>query len=172
MTGGVARQFSDRDRERLVKMTSRLGSANGNEFTAARGRIDAMLGDFGKTWADLIALLGGKPDKILVDIVEAVTNLGSDDPDVLAKARRLLNDLIALHSESWAGLVNELRSVTPADWVSKPAPPAPDRVNPLALVYHLIGEYVDLREHERIAASLWGFIRIFSGSSRRRRGWR
>jgi hypothetical protein len=159
MSNGVARQFGDRERERLIKLFTVLGSENENEFAMARGRIYSLLRQYDKAWADLIELLGGKPDLIQDDIVGALTDLGSGDPDVLAKARRFLFNLIARHRESWAGLVNELCSISPAAWVSRSAPPSPspdpERVNPLALIYHLIGEYVDLREHERVAVSLW-----------------
>lgn len=53
------RRFGDRERERLIKLFRSLGTDNANESEAARGRIDSLLREFGKTWSDLIQLFGG-----------------------------------------------------------------------------------------------------------------
>jgi hypothetical protein len=151
----VSLRFGDRERERLIKLFGQLGNANEHEREAARGRLDSLLRQFDKTWSDLLQLLGGAHTTIHADIAGAVVELGSSDPDIAAKARRHLNDLLARHRMSWNDLVDELCSITPAAWVSRASSADPDRVNPLDLIHHLLGEYTDVREHERVAISLW-----------------
>ena len=64
----ITRRFSDRERQRLDKLLRALGSDNQHEAEAARGRIDSLLREFGKTWPDLIELLGGKAASIRADL--------------------------------------------------------------------------------------------------------
>ena len=111
--------------------------------------------EFGKTWADLIELLGGTPAAIRADLARDIVALGSSDPDERANARRNIADLLARHRKNWNDLADVLFSTSPEAWASNPSADDPTRVNPLALVHHLLEEYVALKPHEYIAVSLW-----------------
>lgn len=145
------------DHERLIKLLHLVGSDNPHEAEAARSRIGAMLRQSDKQWSDLVSLLGGSVSAIRADVLGAVTDLGATDPAVLAKAKCFLLDLLAHHRLTWAGLVVELCSLSPAAWISRssPSPDPPDRVNPLDLIDSVLGEYLDMPEHMRIAVGLW-----------------
>jgi hypothetical protein len=148
----MVRRFDERERERLGKLFRQLGTDNIHEAEAARGRIDSLLRQFGKTWADLIQLLGGTI--IPADLSGDIAALGSSDPDQRANARHNLAELLARHRKSWNDLADALCSASSAAWMS--SSPDPVRVNPLALVHYLLEEYVGLREsHEYVAVALW-----------------
>jgi hypothetical protein len=149
----IQRRF---DRERLVKLFGALGTDNAHEAEAARGRIDSLLREFAKTWADLIELLGGKPASIRADLARDVTALGSSDPDERANARRNISDLLARHRKNWNDLADVLCSGSHDAWTCDPSADEPDRVSDLlGLVHHLVEEYVVLKPHEYVAVSLW-----------------
>jgi hypothetical protein len=151
----VVQRFGERERERLIKLFRQLGTDNIHEAEAARSRIDALLRQFGKAWADLIELVGGKLAAIHADIARDIAALGSSDPDEHAKARHNLAELLARQRKNWNDLVDELCSVSPAAWTSS-APGDPERVNPLELVYYLLQQYVGFREpHVYVAVALW-----------------
>jgi Protein of unknown function (DUF3631) len=153
MTGrNVIRQFGDKQREKLDKLFHLLGSDNVHESDVARIRIDDLLSQFDKSWADIVELLGGKPEKIDPTIIADVVGLGDDDPDVRAAARRNLDELLKQH-QTWNGLVDALMMSAP--WLEKrPADPEPIP-DLLPLLDHLLREYLDLREHEFTALALW-----------------
>jgi hypothetical protein len=145
----IARRFGDRERERLVKLFRQFGTDNVHEAEAARGAIDSLLRQFGKTWDDLSELLGGTPAAIRADLAGDIAALGSSDPDERANARRNITELLARHRKGW----NDLTSS--AAWASSSSADDPPRVNPLALLHHLLKEYVALKPHVYILVSLW-----------------
>jgi hypothetical protein len=153
-----ARRWEDHTRDRLIKLFSQLGDDNSHVRETARGRIVSLLSQHGKSWSDIIQLLGGAAAvHIHADITAAIITLGSSDPDANANARQYLDDLLARNRMTWNDLTAELIAVSPAAWVgnSPSASADPDRVNPLDLVYHLLREYVGLSEHQYIVLSLW-----------------
>jgi hypothetical protein len=151
----IVKHFDARERERLDKLFRQLGTDNPHEAEAARSRIDSLLRQFGKSWGDLIQLLGGTPASIPADLGADIAALGSGDPDERANARRNLLELLARHRKSWNDLADALGSVSSAAWMSSSADD-PVRVNPLGLVHHLLQEYVELRgSHEYLMVALW-----------------
>jgi hypothetical protein len=153
----MVRRFDDRERERLSKLFRQLGTDNIHEAEAARGRIASMLRQFGKSWVDLIQLLSGVATPVIrADLAGNIAALGSSDLDERTTARHDIFELLARHRKSWNDLANELCSVAPAAWVGSSAAADPVRVNPLALVHHLLQEYVVLGDpHEYVAVALW-----------------
>lgn len=149
------RRFGDRERQTLAKLFRALGTDNKHESEAARSRIDSLLRQFGKAWPELIELLGGTPAAIRADLTRDIVALGSSDPDERANARRNLADLLARHRKNWNDLVDVLCATSHEAWACDPSADDPKRVNPLALVHHLLGEYVALQPHQYIAVSLW-----------------
>ena len=114
-----------------------------------------MLHQFGKAWADLIELLGGRRN-IRADLARDIIGLGSSNPGERIKARRNIADLLARHRKNWNDLVDALCAASLEAWACNPSTEAdPPRVNPLELVHHLFGEYVVLKPHEYIAVALW-----------------
>jgi hypothetical protein len=157
MTGQtIQRRFDDRERERLGKLFSQLGTDNQHEAEAARSRIDALLRQFDKTWSDLIGLLGGDtPVPLRADLARDIVALGSSDPDERANAWRNIADLLARHRKSWNDLVDVLCTASHEAWAcDSPANDLP-RVNPLKLVHYLLAEYVALQPHQYVAVALW-----------------
>src|SRR5216683_6054463 len=120
MTKQHTSQFGERERQRLVKLLRSLGNNNQHEAETARGMIDRLLREFGKTWADVPQLLSGTRTDIHADVAGAIAAFGSCDPDVVAKARAYLAELLKQHRKSWNDLVDELLSISPAAWVSGP----------------------------------------------------
>ena len=151
----IERRFGERERERLAALFRRLGTDNVHEAEAARGRIDALLRQFGKAWSDLIGLLGGTAAAIRADLVRDIVALGSSDPDERVKARRNITDLLARHRKNWNDLADVLCTSSFVSWASHAAADDPKRVNPLDLVHYLLEQYVALKPHEYIAVSLW-----------------
>jgi hypothetical protein len=154
----VMKRFGDRERERLVKLFRQLGTDNIHEAEAARGRIDSLLRQFDKNWRNLIGLLGaGTMLAIGTDVAGDLAALSDADLDRRAGARRNLAELLARHRKTWNDLADALCGIAPAPWLNpSAAPDDPVRVNPLALVCHLLEEYVELRgPHEYVAVALW-----------------
>jgi hypothetical protein len=154
MTGtGAQRRFDERERKRLTALLRLVGSHNQHESIAARGMIDRLLREFGKTWADLVELLGGSPQLIHPDLIRDLAALGSDDH---AGARCRLDELLARHRRNWNDLVDELCALTPASWVgiSSSGDPAPDP-DLLSLIVGSLKEYIELKPHEYITVALW-----------------
>jgi Protein of unknown function (DUF3631) len=151
----IVRHFGERQRERLMSLFRALGTHNIHEREAARGHIDALLREHGKTWGDLIELLGGNPAVIDADIACNIAALGAGDVDTRDDARRTIDDLLACHRQNWNDLADALSDSAPAAWATNPGRGDPPRVNPLALVHHLLGEYVALQPHEYVAVALW-----------------
>jgi hypothetical protein len=157
MTGQtIQRRFGDRERERLGKLFSQLGTDNKHEAEAARSRIDALLRQFDKTWSDLIGLLGGDtPAPLHADLARDIIALGSSNPDERANAWRNIADLLARHRKSWNDLVDALCTSSHEAWAcGSPANDLPG-VNPLKLVHYLLEEYVALQPHQYVAVALW-----------------
>jgi Protein of unknown function (DUF3631) len=151
----IVRRFDDRERERLAKLFRQLGTDNPHEAEAARSRIDSLLRQFGKSWTDLVELLSGGTLTIDPTLSCDIAGLGDPDPDQRAGARRNLAELLARHRKNWNDLADALCSITSAGWLSSSSDD-PERVNPLALIHHLLQEYVALREpHEYVAVALW-----------------
>src|SRR5580698_4002620 len=138
----IVRRFGDRERERFAKLFRQLGTDNPHEAEAARGRIDSLLRQFCKTWADLIELLGGTPGAIRDDLASDITDLGSSDPTERANARSNIADLLARHRKTWNDLADVLCAATHEAWACDPLSDAPDRVNPLDLISYLLQHYV------------------------------
>jgi Protein of unknown function (DUF3631) len=149
----MVRHFDDRERERLGKLFQMLGSDNVHEAEAARARINRLLLDFGKSWADLIELLGGKPAAVRADLASNIVALGSSDPDERADARRNIEDLLARYRKTWNDLAS---SALHEPWACDPLSDAADRVKDLlGLIIYILEEYVSLKPHQLIAVSLW-----------------
>jgi hypothetical protein len=157
MTGQtIQRRFGDRDRERLGKLFSQLGTDNKHEAEVARSRIDALLRQFDKTWSDLIGILGGDtPAPLHADLARDIIALGSSNPDERANAWRNIADLLARHRKGWNDLVDVLCAASHEAWACDSSADDPRRVNPLDLVRHLLEEYVALRPHQYVAVALW-----------------
>ena len=116
MTGHtVQKRFGERERERLVKLFGRFGTDNKHEAEAARSRIEALLHQFYKTWADLIELLGGGGN-IRADLARDIIALGSSNPDERIKARHNIADLLARHRKNWNDLVDALCAASLEAW--------------------------------------------------------
>ena len=151
----IQRRFGDRERVRLGKLFRQIGTDNVHESEAARSRIDSLLREFGKTWADLIQLLGGTAVNIDADLARNIAALRSSDLDVRAEARRSIADLLARHRKNWNDLADVLCASSSAAWASKAAADDPKSVNPLDLVHYLLEQYVALEPHQYVAVSLW-----------------
>jgi len=54
MATNLQRHFDDKKREQLAKLFRALGTDNPHEAEAARGRIDSLLREYGKSWNDII----------------------------------------------------------------------------------------------------------------------
>jgi hypothetical protein len=153
MGNNVIRRFK---RELLAKLFGALGTDNPHEAEEARGRIDSLLREYATSWSDVVELLGGgKPARIRADLARDIAAFGSADPDERAKARRNIFDLLERHRKTWNDLVDVLCAASHEAWACDPPGDVPPRVNPLALVDHLMRQYLELREHEYIAAALW-----------------
>jgi hypothetical protein len=150
--GAIERRFGERERERLIKLFRALGSDNPHESEAARGRIDSLLREFGKTWNDLIKLLGGT---IHTDLASNIIALGSSDSKKRSKARRNITDLLARHRKTWNDLAEAL--VSSADWArNSSADDPPRKPDLIGLIVHLFKDYVALKDdHEYVAVALW-----------------
>ena len=147
----IARRFGDRERERLIKLFRALGTDNTHEAEAARGRIDSLLREFGKTWADLIQLLGGT---IHPDLARNIVALGSSNPDERSTARCNIAELLARLRKNWNDLADALISTTA--WASNPSADDPPREpDLLGLIHYMLEQYVVLKPHEYIAVALW-----------------
>jgi Protein of unknown function (DUF3631) len=151
----VKPRFGDRERGRLEKMFRQLGTDNRHEADAARSAIDNLLRQFGKSWADLIELLGGRLDAIGADLASSIVALGSGDEEERQSARRTIADLLARHRKTWNDLADALCSASGATWAGHQATDDPPRVNPLTLVDHLLRDYLAMQEHEYVAGALW-----------------
>jgi hypothetical protein len=150
----VTRHFGDPQRRRLRALFSALGTDNTDQAKNARAGINSLLRQFGKTWADLIELLGDTA-AIRPELARDIAALGAVDPDERAKARQNIADLLAHHRKTWNDLVNILCAESCETWACDPPADDPPRVNPLALVHHLLEEYVALQPHEYVAVALW-----------------
>ncbi|MHC2661695.1 DUF3631 domain-containing protein [Bradyrhizobium diazoefficiens] len=154
MPRSLQRLFDLHARARLRKLFAALGTDNAHESATARERIDALLREHGRHWSDVIELLGGDVDVLLDDLVRDIAGLGAADPAARARARRAIDDLLVRERKTWNDLVAALSGSHEA-WACKPQQPDPDRVNPLALILHLLGDYVALAPHQLVAVSLW-----------------
>jgi hypothetical protein len=154
---GLQRHFGEKKRQYLAKLFSALGSDNRHEAEAARGKIESLLREFGKTWAvDLIELLGGGATSIRADLARDIAALGSSDSDERAAARRNIADLLAQHRKTWNDLTDVLCANSHEAWACDPNADDPPRVNDLVgLINYLLKEYVELKEHEYVAVALW-----------------
>jgi hypothetical protein len=150
----IIRKFDEKKRKQLQGLFGALGSDNEHEAEAARGRIESLLREFGKGWADIFELLGGK-NSLRADLADDIVDLGDGDPEVRATARRRINDLLDRHRKTWNDLVNVLCATSYEAWACDPLADAPDRVNPFQLIHYLLEQYVVLEPHEYIAVSLW-----------------
>jgi hypothetical protein len=160
MTGHrhIVKHFGKRERVRLGKLFRQLGTDNPHEAEAARGCIESLLRAAGKNWSDLIELLGAGTTLVIgADVAGDIAALGDADLERRAIARSHIADLLARHRRSWNDLADVLCGIAPAPWLNpSAATDDPVRVNPLALVFHLLKEYVDLRGmHEYVVVALW-----------------
>ena len=147
----IALRFGDRERERLIKLFRALGTDNTHEAEAARGRIDSLLREFGKTWADLIQLLGGT---IHADLARNIVALGSRNPHERSIARCNIAELLARLRKNWNDLTDAL--ISSAAWASNASADDPPREPDLVgLIHYMLEQYVVLKPHEYIAVALW-----------------
>jgi hypothetical protein len=152
----ITRRFGDQQRQRLAKLVRTLGSDNAHEADAARSMIDSLLREYGKGWDDLIELLGGDPAALNADLVRNIVALGACDPEQRATARRNIADLLARHRKSWNDLADVLCAFSHEPWACNPPEDDPERVSDLiGLIHYVLGEYVQLKEHEYVAVALW-----------------
>ena len=150
---GIKRHFGERERARLAKLFRSLGTDNHHEAAAARAAIHNLLRQFSHEWGDLFNLLGGRPT-LDADLVQALLDLGLADEAGRIRARNKLADILARHRKSWNDLADVLCSGSGPSWASDQSVDPP-RVNPLALVNHLLREYLALQPHEYVAGALW-----------------
>jgi hypothetical protein len=150
----TSRRLDDKKREQLAKLFRALGTDNIHEAEAARGRIDSLLREYGKSWSDLIKLLGGAA--IRTDLARDITALGSNNPDERANARRNIFELLARYRKTWNDLADVLCVHSHEAWSCDPLGDDPPHVNDLiGLIHYLLEDYVQLKPHEYVAVALW-----------------
>jgi hypothetical protein len=132
----IARRFGDCERKRLGKLFRALETDNEHEAAAARSRIDSLLREYGKSWADMIELLGGTPAAIHAELARDIAALGSGDSDERANARHNIADLLARHRKNWNDLAAVLCSASHEAWACHPSADHPSRVNDLLGLIH------------------------------------
>jgi Protein of unknown function (DUF3631) len=154
-THHLERHFDEKKREQLAKLFRALGTDNIHEAEAARGRIEDLLREYGKTWGDVVQLLGGPSAAIRADLVRDIGGLGSADPVECANARRNILELLARHRKSWNDLVDVLCAGSHEAWACNPTDDPPRINDLLGLIYYLLEEYVALKPHEYVAVALW-----------------
>ncbi len=150
------------DEELLGKLLRALGSDNTHEAEAARAGIGRLLEKFSnkghfKTlgWADLVQLLSIGTVSVPPDLIADIAGLGDPDPVQRAAARGRIDNHLARHRKNWNDFVEALSGAAPAKWLGT-RKVDPDRVDPLALIIHVLKEYVELRDyHEYLAVALW-----------------
>jgi hypothetical protein len=150
----ITRVFDDKKRKLLQALFAALGSDNEHESEAARGRIESLLREFGKGWADIIKLLGGK-NNLRADLASDIAELGAGDPEARAAARRRIFELLDRNRRNWNDLVNVVCATSHEAWACDPLADAPDHVNSFDLVLHLMQEYIAAEPHEYVALTLW-----------------
>jgi hypothetical protein len=159
----ITPSFSETERQRLAKLFRLLGSDNDHERANVTAKIDGLLARYGKTWAEvpaLLAALGTTATTIInPDIARHVSALGSRDPGDREAARQFLNDLLLRARRTWNDLVDLLLSPTAPSWadVGDPsAPPGIDAGFPVIDLLHRVTEYyVALTPVQRVAVVLW-----------------
>jgi hypothetical protein len=153
----LQRRFDDKKRKHLVALFRTFGSDNQHEAEAARGKIESLLREFGKTWADLIEMLGGgKAAGIRADLARDIEALGSSDPVARGTARRGISDLLARHRKTWNDLTDVLCATSHEAWAYDSNAEDPPRVKDLiGLIVYLLREYLEAKEHEYVATALW-----------------
>src|SRR5262249_39810124 len=148
----VVRRFGEREHRLLAQLFRLLGSHNDGEHEAARRKIDDLLRQFGRTWADLMHLLAsGTRPTINSDLARDIAALRSDNPNGRGNACGSLADFLERGRQSWYDLTDPFcSSPSSSSWASSQSA-WPPRVNPLDLACHVIDEYVALRPHESMA---------------------
>jgi putative DNA primase/helicase len=146
----------------LIKLVGVLGSDNAHERAAAAAKIDALLGQYSKTWADVPALLAlGTTTTVNADVARHVSALGSRDAGERESARQWLLDLLISRRKTWNDLVELLRSPTSPSWAdgTEDSAPPPEFADPnfavIDLVDTLVANYVGLTPTQRLAVALW-----------------
>ncbi|WP_377828848.1 hypothetical protein ACFKHW_38115 [Bradyrhizobium lupini] len=142
----------------IEREASRATEPRDQAVSALRARTQSVqrLSEFGKAWCDLIKLLGDEAAAIDAELARNIAALGASDPDVYGEARRNIADLLARHHKNWNDLTDALCARSSPLWASGPhKADDPPRVNPLALVLHLLEEYVALQPHHYVAVALW-----------------
>jgi hypothetical protein len=150
----LERRFDDKKREQLAKLFRALGTDNVHEAEAARGRIDSLLREYGRSWRDVTKLLGGAT--IRADLAHDITALGSSEPDERGNARRNILEVLTRHRKTWNDLVDVLCAHSQEAWACDPLSDDPPRINDLVgLIIFLLEMYVALKPHEYVAVALW-----------------
>jgi hypothetical protein len=153
--------FGERDRQRLAKLFRVLGSDNAHERNAAAASIDGLLERYGKTWADVPALLAlNTITTINADIAHHVSALGSRNASERENARQWLVDLLIRARRTWNDLNDLLLSPTAPSWadVGDPSPPPgfdDAQFTVIDLVHRLTEYYVAITPTQRVAVTLW-----------------
>ena len=150
----LTRRFDDKKREQLAKLFRALGTDNIHEAEAARGRINSLLREYGKSWNDVIELLGG--GALRADLARDIAALGSNDPDERVNARRNILELLARHRKTWNDLADVLCAHSHEAWACDPLGDDPPRdPNLVGLIHYVLEQYVALKPHEYIVVALW-----------------
>jgi hypothetical protein len=121
----LERRFDDKKRKQLAKLFRALGTDNIHEAEAARSRIDSLLREYGKTWSDVVQLLGGPSAAIRTDLVRDIAGLGFADPAERTSARRNILELLARHRKGWNDLVDVLCAASHEVWARNPTDSPP-----------------------------------------------
>jgi len=158
MTRHIAPSF---DRDLLAKLFRLLGSDNEHERIIATSKIDALLDRYGKTWADVPALLArGSTIPINADVARYVIALGSRDAGERESARQWLLDLLISRRKNWNDLVELLCSPVSPSWADDAdAGPPPGFDDPgypvIDLIDTLVATYSVVTPAQRMAVVLW-----------------
>ena len=162
MPRDVSTRFGESQRQLLAKLFRLLGSDNQHERAAATGKIDALLAQYHKSWADVPALLApGTTINLNADLLRHICALGSGDADEREAARQWLLELLIRRRKSWNDLTDLLCSPTSPSWVDdvNDTTPPPEfdgaQFAVIDLVHCLTEMYVALTPAQRVAVTLW-----------------
>jgi hypothetical protein len=158
----LAPHFGDKQRELLKKLFARLGTDNEHERAIVPGKIESLLAQFHKTWADVPALLAlpGTTVTVNPDIALHVIALGSHDARERESARQWLLDLLITHRKNWNDLVELLCAPVSPSWTDAANATPPPGVDPgypcIDLIDTLVAKYSPkLTPAQRMAVVLW-----------------
>jgi hypothetical protein len=142
-------------RDTLKSLLAALGSPDPARRQKTRHTIRDMLAVNQKSWNDLLATLqfrGLHSDKLR----KLFAMLGQHNDGEFDNARQKISDLLAREQRSWRAFVDSLFSASSRTWSNWHDPAASNpAINPLDLVHHLLGRYLEMTPHQFVAVSLW-----------------